>query len=97
MGRGPQSERRRNLNKGGAQGKVWRSRVWAPKRRSEGLLGLGVSSRSSNTFILFLHPQGCAQSLRKWLHNNLISIMAICLGAGLLEVTWPRPIIDWSI
>lgn len=45
MGRGPQSERR-NLNKGGAQGKVWRSRVWitrhwAPKRRSEGLLGLG--------------------------------------------------------
>lgn len=50
-----------------------------------------MSSRSNNTFILFLHPQGCAQSLRKWLHNNLISIMAICLGAGLLEVIWPRP------
>lgn len=58
MGRGPQCERK-NLNKGGepgprAQGKVWRSRVWIPKRKSERLLGLGMSSRSNNTFILFL-------------------------------------------
>ncbi|XP_013364511.1 PREDICTED: leukocyte antigen CD37 isoform X4 [Chinchilla lanigera] len=31
--------------------------------------------------------QGCAKSLQKWLHNNLISIVGICLGIGLLEVS----------
>jgi CD37 antigen len=36
--------------------------------------------------ILLYIPKGCAQSLRKWLHNNLISIVGICLGIGLLEV-----------
>ncbi|XP_005366869.2 leukocyte antigen CD37 isoform X1 [Microtus ochrogaster] len=34
------------------------------------------------------YREGCAQSLRKWLHNNLISIVAICLGAGLLELSF---------
>ncbi|KAL0609847.1 Leukocyte antigen CD37 [Plecturocebus cupreus] len=34
-----------------------------------------------------IYPEGCAQSLRKWLHNNLISIVGICLGIGLLEMT----------
>ncbi|XP_003269810.1 leukocyte antigen CD37 isoform X1 [Nomascus leucogenys] len=33
-----------------------------------------------------IYREGCAQSLRKWLHNNLISIMGICLGVGLLEL-----------
>ncbi|XP_015420939.1 PREDICTED: leukocyte antigen CD37 [Myotis davidii] len=28
---------------------------------------------------------GCARSLQKWLHNNLISVVGICLGVGLLE------------
>ncbi|KAK2088903.1 Leukocyte antigen cd37 [Saguinus oedipus] len=37
-----------------------------------------------------IYREGCAQSLRKWLHNNLISIVGICLGVGLLEVIWPR-------
>ncbi|XP_021091395.1 leukocyte antigen CD37 isoform X1 [Mesocricetus auratus] len=34
-----------------------------------------------------IYREGCAQSLRKWLHNNLISIVGICLGVGLLEVS----------
>ncbi|XP_010349371.1 leukocyte antigen CD37 isoform X1 [Saimiri boliviensis] len=38
-----------------------------------------------------IYREGCAQSLRKWLHNNLISVVGICLGVGLLEVIWPRP------
>ncbi|XP_058136555.1 leukocyte antigen CD37 isoform X1 [Dasypus novemcinctus] len=38
-----------------------------------------------------IYGEGCARSLRKWLHNNLISIVGICLGVGLLEVIWPRP------
>ncbi|XP_017356036.2 leukocyte antigen CD37 isoform X2 [Cebus imitator] len=33
-----------------------------------------------------IYREGCAQSLRKWLHNNLISIVGICLGVGLLEL-----------
>ncbi|XP_032025096.1 leukocyte antigen CD37 isoform X3 [Hylobates moloch] len=33
-----------------------------------------------------IYSEGCAQSLQKWLHNNLISIMGICLGVGLLEL-----------
>ncbi|PNI29254.1 CD37 isoform 4 [Pan troglodytes] len=33
-----------------------------------------------------IYREGCAQSLQKWLHNNLISIVGICLGVGLLEL-----------
>ncbi|XP_003940400.1 leukocyte antigen CD37 isoform X2 [Saimiri boliviensis] len=33
-----------------------------------------------------IYREGCAQSLRKWLHNNLISVVGICLGVGLLEL-----------
>ncbi|XP_058136556.1 leukocyte antigen CD37 isoform X2 [Dasypus novemcinctus] len=33
-----------------------------------------------------IYGEGCARSLRKWLHNNLISIVGICLGVGLLEL-----------
>ncbi|XP_054566681.1 leukocyte antigen CD37 isoform X1 [Eptesicus fuscus] len=33
------------------------------------------------------YREGCARSLQKWLHNNLISIVGICLGVGLLEVS----------
>uniref|UniRef100_A0A8C0ZZB2 Tetraspanin n=2 Tax=Castor canadensis TaxID=51338 RepID=A0A8C0ZZB2_CASCN len=35
-----------------------------------------------------IYHEGCAQSLRKWLHNNLISIVGICLGIGLLELAF---------
>ncbi|XP_053462398.1 leukocyte antigen CD37 isoform X1 [Nycticebus coucang] len=34
-----------------------------------------------------IYREGCAQNLQKWLHNNLISIVGICLGIGLLEVS----------
>ncbi|XP_034528768.1 leukocyte antigen CD37 isoform X4 [Ailuropoda melanoleuca] len=34
-----------------------------------------------------IYSEGCARSLQKWLHNNLISIVGICLGVGLLEVS----------
>ncbi|XP_035868426.1 leukocyte antigen CD37 isoform X2 [Phyllostomus discolor] len=37
---------------------------------------------NSNTY-----REGCSRSLQKWLHNNLISIVGICLGVGLLEVS----------
>ncbi|XP_033079900.1 leukocyte antigen CD37 isoform X3 [Trachypithecus francoisi] len=33
-----------------------------------------------------IYGEGCARSLQKWLHNNLISIVGICLGVGLLEL-----------
>ncbi|XP_011801785.1 PREDICTED: leukocyte antigen CD37 isoform X4 [Colobus angolensis palliatus] len=33
-----------------------------------------------------IYREGCARSLQKWLHNNLISIVGICLGVGLLEL-----------
>lgn len=50
--------------------------------------GPGLEFEShKEVFNLSLHSQGCAQSLQKWLHNNLISIVGICLGVGLLEVT----------
>nr|XP_019597228.1 PREDICTED: leukocyte antigen CD37 isoform X1 [Rhinolophus sinicus] len=35
----------------------------------------------------YTYREGCAESLQKWLHNNLISIVGICLGVGLLEVS----------
>ncbi|XP_060030622.1 leukocyte antigen CD37 isoform X2 [Erinaceus europaeus] len=35
-----------------------------------------------------IYPQGCKHSLQKWLHNNLISIVGICLGVGLLELSF---------
>ncbi|XP_060145743.1 leukocyte antigen CD37 isoform X2 [Globicephala melas] len=38
----------------------------------------------------YIYREGCAQSLQKWLHNNLISIVGICLGVGLLEVSMAR-------
>ncbi|XP_025705407.1 leukocyte antigen CD37 isoform X1 [Callorhinus ursinus] len=34
-----------------------------------------------------IYNEGCARSLQKWLHDNLISIVGICLGVGLLEVS----------
>lgn len=54
-------------------------------------LGLRTNLRRNSTFNFPLYPQGCAKSLQTWLHNNLISIVGICLGVGLLEVIWPRP------
>ncbi|KAM9225237.1 leukocyte antigen CD37 [Dugong dugon] len=33
-----------------------------------------------------IYDEGCKQSLQKWLRNNLISIVGICLGVGLLEL-----------
>ncbi|XP_014707765.1 leukocyte antigen CD37 isoform X6 [Equus asinus] len=35
----------------------------------------------------YIYSEGCERSLEKWLHNNLISIVGICLGVGLLEVS----------
>lgn len=35
-----------------------------------------------------IYPEGCARNLQKWLHNNLISIVGICLGVGLLELSF---------
>ncbi|KAJ8775441.1 hypothetical protein J1605_016291 [Eschrichtius robustus] len=35
----------------------------------------------------YIYREGCARSLQKWLHNNFISIVGICLGVGLLEVS----------
>ncbi|XP_027632238.1 leukocyte antigen CD37 isoform X3 [Tupaia chinensis] len=34
-----------------------------------------------------IYPEGCGKNLQKWLQNNLISIVGICLGVGLLEVS----------
>ncbi|XP_070258116.1 leukocyte antigen CD37 [Myotis yumanensis] len=34
------------------------------------------------------YREGCARSLQKWLHNNLISVVGICLGVGLLELSF---------
>lgn len=53
--------------------------------------GLRSSLRKNPTRNFSLHTQGCARNLQKWLHNNLISIVGICLGVGLLEVIWSRP------
>ncbi|EPQ15982.1 Leukocyte antigen CD37 [Myotis brandtii] len=44
--------------------------------------------KKSPAFRLSLHSQGCARSLQKWLHNNLISVVGICLGVGLLELSF---------
>lgn len=35
-----------------------------------------------------IYQEGCARSLQKWLYNNLISIVGICLGIGLLELSF---------
>ncbi|XP_006898737.1 PREDICTED: leukocyte antigen CD37 [Elephantulus edwardii] len=35
-----------------------------------------------------IYPEGCKQSLQKWLHNYFISIVGICLGIGLLELAF---------
>ncbi|XP_073742789.1 leukocyte antigen CD37 isoform X5 [Callorhinus ursinus] len=35
-----------------------------------------------------IYNEGCARSLQKWLHDNLISIVGICLGVGLLELSF---------
>lgn len=59
----------------------------APGTLPKAKLVFRVSSKSNASFTRLLHPQGCAQSLQKWLHNNIISIVGICLGVGLLEVT----------
>ncbi|KAI4534806.1 hypothetical protein MJG53_020950, partial [Ovis ammon polii x Ovis aries] len=42
-----------------------------------------VCSVPANSYI---YQQGCERSLSNWLTNNLISIVGICLGVGLLEV-----------
>ncbi|KAI5935936.1 Leukocyte antigen CD37 [Manis javanica] len=36
----------------------------------------------------YIYREGCARNLQKWLHNNLISIVGICLGVGLLELSF---------
>ena len=53
--------------------------------------GARMKPRKSPNFNHSLHSQGCSRSLQKWLHNNLISIVGICLGVGLLEVIWHHP------
>nr|XP_035142987.2 leukocyte antigen CD37 isoform X2 [Callithrix jacchus]XP_035142988.2 leukocyte antigen CD37 isoform X2 [Callithrix jacchus]XP_035142989.2 leukocyte antigen CD37 isoform X2 [Callithrix jacchus]XP_035142990.2 leukocyte antigen CD37 isoform X2 [Callithrix jacchus]XP_054105317.1 leukocyte antigen CD37 isoform X2 [Callithrix jacchus] len=55
------------------------SRLGPRSRHSTDICAVPVQSH--------IHREGCAQSLRKWLHNNLISIVGICLGVGLLEMT----------
>nr|XP_015098369.1 leukocyte antigen CD37 isoform X2 [Vicugna pacos] len=35
----------------------------------------------------YIYREGCEWNLQKWLRNNLISIVGICLGVGLLEVS----------
>nr|KAF6409286.1 CD37 molecule [Rousettus aegyptiacus] len=37
------------------------------------------------------YREGCERNLKNWLYNNLISIVGICLGVGLLEVIRSRP------
>nr|XP_035142992.2 leukocyte antigen CD37 isoform X3 [Callithrix jacchus] len=54
------------------------SRLGPRSRHSTDICAVPVQSH--------IHREGCAQSLRKWLHNNLISIVGICLGVGLLEL-----------
>ncbi|XP_042088241.1 leukocyte antigen CD37 isoform X3 [Ovis aries] len=44
-----------------------------------------VCSVPANSYI---YQQGCERSLSNWLTNNLISIVGICLGVGLLELSF---------
>lgn len=34
------------------------------------------------------YREGCERNLKNWLYNNLISIVGICLGVGLLELSF---------
>ncbi|XP_045712306.1 leukocyte antigen CD37 isoform X2 [Phyllostomus hastatus] len=52
-----------------------------PLARPQHSTELCVVPANSNTY-----REGCSRSLQKWLHNNLISIVGICLGVGLLEL-----------
>uniref|UniRef100_A0A8I3RNY5 Leukocyte antigen CD37 n=1 Tax=Canis lupus familiaris TaxID=9615 RepID=A0A8I3RNY5_CANLF len=52
----------------------------ARPRHSTDLCGVPANSN--------IYSEGCAQNLQKWLHNNLISIVGICLGVGLLELSF---------
>lgn len=36
----------------------------------------------------YTYREGCARNLQNWLHNNFISIVGICLGVGLLELSF---------
>uniref|UniRef100_A0A452T235 Tetraspanin n=1 Tax=Ursus maritimus TaxID=29073 RepID=A0A452T235_URSMA len=54
-----------------------------PLARPRHSTDLCVVSENSN-----IYSEGCARSLQKWLHNNLISIVGICLGVGLLELSF---------
>lgn len=54
-----------------------------PQARPEHSTDLCVVPANSYTY-----REGCAESLQKWLHNNLISIVGICLGVGLLELSF---------
>ncbi|XP_058530704.1 leukocyte antigen CD37 isoform X3 [Ochotona princeps] len=36
----------------------------------------------------YIYREGCAQSLKNWLENNLISLVGICLAVGLLELSF---------
>ncbi|XP_012883326.1 PREDICTED: leukocyte antigen CD37 isoform X1 [Dipodomys ordii] len=56
-----------------------------------GLLGPRARPRPSADLCVvpaneYTYSEGCARSLQKWLHNNLISIVGISLGVGLLEL-----------
>uniref|UniRef100_A0A8C0AD49 Leukocyte antigen CD37 n=1 Tax=Bos mutus grunniens TaxID=30521 RepID=A0A8C0AD49_BOSMU len=44
-----------------------------------------VCSVPANSYI---YQQGCERNLSNWLTNNLISIVGICLGVGLLELSF---------
>ncbi|XP_036996824.2 leukocyte antigen CD37 isoform X2 [Artibeus jamaicensis] len=58
------------------------SRV-GPLARPQHSTELCVIPANSHTY-----REGCSRSLQKWLHNNLISIVGICLGVGLLELSF---------
>ncbi|XP_012589152.1 PREDICTED: leukocyte antigen CD37 isoform X2 [Condylura cristata] len=57
-----------------------RLRPLAGPQHSSDLCLLGANSH--------VYSEGCARSLHKWLHDNLISIVGICLGVGLLELSF---------
>ncbi|KAL2762968.1 leukocyte antigen CD37 isoform B [Daubentonia madagascariensis] len=56
------------------------SRLGPPARPRHSTDLCTVSAKS------YIYREGCAHNLQKWLHNNLISIVGICLGVGLLEL-----------
>lgn len=64
-------------------------RIFLPQlKRLEQLAQSRYSSDVCTISADHIYREGCARSLQKWLHNNLISIVGICLGVGLLELSF---------